>query len=359
VAYNGYHRFCEGALVILDQAFGKSLSKNRNGKELACVMRENHSAGIPSFVAFSQDMGKTWSKPQMMPFAIHRPYAKQLPDGRVLVTGRHVNGGFGTYGWCGDLHGEAGTYQIGGPRCDYTANLTDEALVIDNGPNLECRYTLLPPESSRTEVFFEAEVKADGPENKTVAFMSISRLIGGRGPMILYIAPNNVTFMRESIEFSEPMDMTQYRKITIHHRRGLCQVHIDGKLIFRTRVHREETSASDFHGGNIARRTQFGQFGDEGQSFWKMIDYSLKTPTLDDFKWAWEAESGERPDEYQRQRMIQIHGNTPDRPDHGYSSWLALEDGRIILVDYTNFGDNPGKSHLVGVYLDPEDIVQK
>ena len=36
IAHNGYHRFCEGALVVLD-----------GGARLACVMRENHSAGIP------------------------------------------------------------------------------------------------------------------------------------------------------------------------------------------------------------------------------------------------------------------------------------------------------------------------
>jgi hypothetical protein len=348
VAHDGYHRFCEGALVVMD-----------GGKELACVMRENHSAGIPSFVAFSQDMGRTWSEPQMLPFAIHRPYAKQLPDGRVLVTGRHVNGGLGTYAWCGDLHEEAGTYQIGGPRCNYTAELTDEALVIDNRSEHECRYTLLPPESSRTEVVFEAEVKVDGPKDKAAAFMSISKLTGGRGPLILYIAPNRVTLMRESIEFSKPMDMTRYRRIRIHHRRGLCQVHMDGQLLFRTRVYREEASISDFHGGNIARRTQFGQLGDEGQSFWKGTHYTLKNPTLDEFEWTWEAAKGERPDEYQRQRMIQIHANHPDQkpnPDHGYSSWIMLEDGRIFLVDYTNYGDEPGESHLVGVYLDPEDI---
>ena len=58
-------------------------------------------------------------------------------------------------------------------------------------------------------------------------------------------------------------------------------------------------------------------------------------------------------------RLIQIHGNHPDQepnPDHGYSSWLVLPDERIFLVDYTNHGDKPGKSHLVGVYLLNEDL---
>ena len=88
IANDGYHRFCEGAIVVLD-----------GGRRLACVMRENHSGGIPSFVAFSDDNGHIWTEPQMLPFALHRPYAKQLHDGRVLVTGRHVNGGLGTYAW--------------------------------------------------------------------------------------------------------------------------------------------------------------------------------------------------------------------------------------------------------------------
>jgi hypothetical protein len=57
--------------------------------------------------------------------------------------------------------------------------------------------------------------------------------------------------------------------------------------------------------------------------------------------------------------MIQIHANEPDSepwPDHGYSSWVVLDDGRIFLVDYTNCGDEPDRSHIVGVYLDPEDL---
>ena len=52
----------------------------------------------------------------MLPFALHRPYAKQLADGRIMVTGRNVNGGLGTYAWAGDLEREAGSYAIGGPR---------------------------------------------------------------------------------------------------------------------------------------------------------------------------------------------------------------------------------------------------
>ena len=165
VACDGYHRFCEGAIVLL-----------HGGSRLACVLRENHSGGIPSFVTFSEDCGHSWSAPQQLPFAIHRPYAKQLNDGRVLVTGRHVNGGLGCYAWVGDLEAEAGRHVIGGPRRKFSASLEEDALVIDNRLEHECRYTLLPPESSFSEVDFEAELRVEASGNGEVAFLSISRL---------------------------------------------------------------------------------------------------------------------------------------------------------------------------------------
>jgi len=344
--HDGYHRFCEGALVLLD-----------GGHKLACVMRENHSAGIPSFVSFSSDLGHTWSRPQMLPFAFHRPYAAQLPDGRVLVTGRHVNGGLGTYAWCGDLHAEAGHYQIGGPRTLYSASLTREALEIDNQPNHECRYTLLPPESSHSQVTFEADLRVEGPKGQGVAFLSLSKLVGGRGPLVLYVAPDRIYLSQEHPDFCRPVDMTTYRRIALHHERGLFEVRVDGEQLITTRVMREEAPLADFHGGNVTKRTQWGQFGEAGRSFWRSVTYAVHNPTLDDFKWSWRASDGAWPDRYQRTRLIQIHGNEPTAwPDHGYSSWTLLPDGRIFLTDYTNLGDPPGKSHLVGVYLDREDI---
>lgn len=346
IAHNGYHRFCEGAIVILD-----------GGKELACVMRENHSAGIPSFVSFSVDMGKTWSEPQMLPFAIHRPYAKQLPDGRVLATGRHVNGGLGTYGWCGDLNAEAGQWQVGGPRRDFAAELTREALLIENKARHECSYTLLPPESCKSEVLLEARIRVEGERDKAAAFLSISGLLSQGA--VVKIAPNWIMLNRASVEYRKTEDMTRDRTVIVHHRRGLLEVRVDGKTLISECVWRESPRLNDFHGGDPTKRTQFGQTGETGRSVWKSVSYSVKNPTLDDIEWSWDASQGLWPDEYQRRRLIQIHANPPGqkaRPDHGYSSWLMLDDGRIMLVDYTNFGDEPDRSHLVGVYLEPEDI---
>jgi hypothetical protein len=342
IAYDGYHRFCEGAIVLLEDG------------DLACVMRENHSRGIPSFVAFSTDVGKTWSKPQRLPFAIHRPYAKQLPDGRVLVTGRHVNGPIGTYAWIGDLRGEAGTCQIGGPRGEYDAELTSEALVIRSTPGSGCRYSLLPPESSLSEVRMEAVVKVDGSCDEPLAFMAISHL-----GVALAISPTGIG-VRRGVDFQKPVDMTRYRRVTIHHRGGLLQVRVDGEPVIQACIFREDSPAGGWYGqGPLFGLTQFGELGNTGQSCWKSVEYEVHNRNIEDWAWEWNAADGRWPDQYQRDRLIQIHANelTEDhQPDHGYSSWLMLPDGRIILVDYTNRGDPVGKSHLVGVYLEPDDI---
>ncbi len=344
IAHDGYHRFCEGAVVLLD-----------GGSRLACVMRENHSGGIPSFVAFSEDCGHSWSAPRMLPFAIHRPYAKQLLDGRVLVTGRHVNGGLGTYAWVGDLDEAAGHYAIGGPRRKHRASMTAGALLIENAPEHECRYTLLPPESVFSDVDFEAELRVEASAGREdVAFLSLSRL--GR---LLKIGPDHVSMRRGRHEIQHAADMTRFRRVGLRHRRGWLQVKLDGETVMQASVFREEWPASDFHGGDPMRRTQFGQWSASGRSYWRRVSYRLGNPNLDDFSWEWAAKSGAFPDQYQRDRMIQIHANHPAQkpwPDHGYSSWIQREDGGVYLVDYTNAGDAADTAHLVGVNIDGADI---
>lgn len=353
VAHDGYHRFCEGALVFLN---GGPDGGPGAGGELACVMRENHSAGIPCFVAFSNDHGATWSPPQRCPFALHRPYAKRLADGRVLVTGRHVNGGLGTYAWCGDLRAEAGTCQVGGPRRKFAAELTADALRIDNRPGHECRFSLLPPEGSRSEILFEAEVKVAGAE--PAAFLSLSRLSSNRGPVVLYLAGDHLALADRR---PAAVDFSRFRTVQLSHRGGLLQVRVDGEVVRAASVFHEELVLSEFmRGGALHARTMFGQTGDAGASWWRRVRYETRNPRLTDWRWSWEAAAGRWPDQYQRDRLTQIHGNHPEQqpgPDHGYSSWLQQEDGTIVFVDYTNLGDDGGKSHLVGALIRPEELV--
>ncbi len=342
VAHDGHYRYCEGAVVILDA-----------GQELACILRENHHAGTPSFVSFSSDQGRTWTPPAMCPFALDRPYGKQLPDGRVFVTGRHVNGPLGTYGWCGDLRQELG-YQIGGPRRKYSARLEGDELVVDNLPGHECRYCLLPPENAFSEVQFEAHIRVEGAANQASAFMSVAQ-IGA----VVQIAANGI-WTRSGVDFLHQVDMTQTRKLTVHHKRGWLQVKVDDETVINQCVFRESVPLGDVRrAGPFRGFSAWGQAGSGGRSFWREVSYEVRNRSLAPFAWTWTASSQEYPDQYQQDRLIQIHGNHPDQPpapDHGYSSWIQLDDERIYLVDYTNYGDPAGNAHLVGVYLEAEDL---
>jgi hypothetical protein len=270
-----------------------------------------------------------------------------------------VNGGLGTYGWYGDLEAEAGRWVVGGPRRKYAAELTPEALVITNRPEHECRYVLLPPESSRSEVLFEAELRVEGPQGEAAAFMSVSTHEWGGGPLLLSIAPDWVALSSRRPDKKKPVDMTKKRTVAVRHRRGLVEILVDGEVLMCGRCRRHLPIPQDFWGHSPFTRTQFGQVGEKGQSWWSRLRYEVKNATHPDISWSWDAAAGLWPDRYQRERMIQIHGHHPDQkpwPDCGYSSWVRLEDGRIMFVDYTNSGDEPNRAHIVGAHIEPTDI---
>jgi hypothetical protein len=70
----------------------------------------------------------------------------------------------------------------------------------------------------------------------------------------------------------------------------------------------------------------------------------------------WQAASGQYPNQYEIDRWLELDYNHNSRPDHGYSSWLQLPDGRIFVADYTNENAPPGKAYLKGYYLRLEEL---
>jgi len=277
-----------------------------------------------------------------------------------MVTGRNLLGGIGTYAWTGDLRKEAGYYEPGGPMAEYDAGFKDGAFVINNGPELDCRYSLLPPENTKSEVIFETELKVEGPEDRIVAFFSICGLtLHGQNGAVLNIAPDWIMLNNRGMDFAKKVDMRQYRRIKMHSRRGLLTVEVDGKVLISQSVFHESLPYNDWYSVNPGGRVQFGQLGEEGKSYWKKVHYRAVNPAMPDYDFFWTAAAGQYPDKYQRERLTLIHANEHPRikgPDHGYSSWLILNDGSIVFVDYTNCGDKPSKSHLVGARFRPEEV---
>jgi hypothetical protein len=195
-----------------------------------------------------------------------------------------------------------------------------------------------------------------------VAFLSLARVLAFRGPVVLSIASDGLGLSETLLDERKAMDMTRYREVAIRLRRGLLQVYVDEEIVFSSCVFWESLPLKDFFSEDPSKRTQFGQVGERGRSSWQRVTYRVFNPQQPLFTWQWTAQSQAWPDQYQRDRLLQVHANPilpKHRPDHGYSSWLPLKDGRILLVDYTNRGDAPGKSHLVGVHFRPEEVPSK
>jgi len=72
---------CEGAFI-----------RSPEGKSIALLMRENNRS-YNSMISFSEDEGKTWSKPREMPAALtgDRHQHSYTPDGRLFVTFRNTS----------------------------------------------------------------------------------------------------------------------------------------------------------------------------------------------------------------------------------------------------------------------------
>ena len=92
-----------------------------DGKQLAILLREN-SRKLNSFVSFSNDEGKTWSKPKQVPGALtgDRHVARYGPDGRLVIVFRdmtHENATKGDFvAWVGTyddiVKGREGQYRV-------------------------------------------------------------------------------------------------------------------------------------------------------------------------------------------------------------------------------------------------------
>ncbi len=338
VAQDKVQNYTEGGFLVLSNGL------------LACVMRNENHNGYPSFVTFSMDQGGSWSATRPLPFSGDRPYAKELSEGRVLITYRNRCGNRGTHAWIGDLT-RAG-YQIGGTHYSDLLTLESDSLHIHSTPAAVTRYILLPPESYRSDVVMEGTLRVDGPADQAVAAMEVSRL--GIGVRVcsnaLWLYNQRRADQPLSIEHTHSVNMSSFHHIRLQVRKGLARVKLDGKMVMELIV-RDEMPL---------RETWFGRIGEgEGEIWWRDFTYHTRNPSQPDHLWSWQAKLGQHPDEYQIAHMLELHANPPSKdhkPDNGYSSWVELPDRRIFLVDYTNRGDPSPTAHLYGVYFSPHNF---
>jgi hypothetical protein len=207
------------------------------------------------------------------------------------------------------------------------------------------QYNLLPPESYRSEVLFDAQVRVEGVSgapDERCAYLQLAHV-----DVRLSIAPNGLYLgdpedHHQLIDRHWPADMTQWHRLRVHHTAGLVRVYLDSTDVLRFRL----PAAGRFV------PTCFGSPRDgTGTSCWKSVSYLTRNQSEPEHAWVWDARSGQYPDQYELDRLLELHPNTHERPDNGYSSWLLLDDGEVLVLDYTNEGDPLGQSHIVACRL--------
>jgi hypothetical protein len=108
--------------------------RSPDGKQIAVLLREN-SRKFNSFVIFSNDEGRTWTKPVELPGALtgDRHTGKYAPDGRLFITFRDTTHQSLTKG---DWVGWVGTYDdiVNGREGQYRVRL------MDNHKDADCAY---------------------------------------------------------------------------------------------------------------------------------------------------------------------------------------------------------------------------
>jgi hypothetical protein len=346
VAKDCVHNYCEGQVIPLSSG------------QLACVMRDNSHNGYPSYLSFSYDQGHTWTPPQPMPFSGDRPFPGQMPDGRVLVTYRNQSGNAGTNAWLGDLFTGAG-FQVFGTHYQDAFAIEGGLLHIKNQPGGETRYTLMPPESFRSNIVLEATLRVEGPADNAIATLNVGRIgvtvyvlrdqiwcsfqRGGQGP-------NPAHPTQPGVDARHAVDMTREHRIAIKTLRGRFWVEVDGVPV----IHWAVIQGFPLEPTMFARSKQ-----SQGEVWLGSLSYQTANETEPDFAWAWEARSGKFPDQYQFDNILVVAPNPPEAgktPDEGYSSWVQLPDGKIYMVDYSNRGDAPPQSHLYAALFSQEDF---
>ena len=137
--------------------------------------------------------------------------------------------------------------------------------------------------------------------------------------------------------------MSRPRTLTLDYREGKLEVSVDGEVLLRKLVYRE----------GLWERSVIGLDAEaEGRLQVASVDYQVKNPTEPDHNWSWNAASGELPNQYELDRWVMLEANTNPQPDNGYSTWVRLSDGRILVLDYTNRDAPPGKAYLAAYYLE-------
>ena len=295
----------------------------------------NGTFGQPSRLIHSYDNGKTWEEPQLAPFYGQRTAVHKLKSGKLLVTYRNRWGTFASYAFIWDpaekLGFEPASFIWDESRCVLDkGHLT---LKTEGGPENQVFFSLYPALTGSARVELEAELRlADSSSEGCDLFAGCRVRITPHEVCVTSSSQEEAAFhsttgsLTNGSELcSRPahrfqVDATEWRRYKIVRSEGEIAVYVDGRLRLREALN---TSG--------ARLVRFGS-NLPGVSHWRSVIASVENPHGHSINWSWQADSGAYPDQFRRDRIVRLDATA----DSGYSNWDQMDDGTIVIADYTN-----------------------
>lgn len=354
------------------------------GGRLLLYAREARVDGCPGIKAYSKDNGKTWEV-QELPFGIHgRTCAGFLKDGRVMLTFRSGIGRQALWAWVGDPE-EKTTFRPAGVHFNdkHSVGLKDGALHIDSDGvrGQFTQYFLRPADSPDSTIDVTAEVKVV-ENNGCAATLSIP--FTGK----LRLLPDRVKLAHDP-SLSVKVTPGKFHLYRIVSQGGKMTLYLDGKLALETdkldrRIRRvawtpAEISMYAFAFGNERDEAWENHDGMEvapdvwdanitpkvtGYSIWRRVEAIVDDPQSGKHTISWSAQRDGFPDQFQLDNIIEVEASVAGH-DQGYSGWVELTDGRILVLAYTDDtappcppsgGGRMGISWIRGTYLQLSDL---
>jgi hypothetical protein len=304
------------------------------------------SLGQPSRLVFSNDFGRTWSKPVLSPIYAHRACVKPLQDGRLLVSYRNA---WGTPSDCVFIFdaSEKFAYQPNSLIWDESrCVLAKDALEIrsEAGRESAVEFTLYPVEDDDSAVDFEAELQ--------VVKAALNACVITAGVRVR-LTPDRVE-LADRPQDGFAIDARQWHRYQISTRGGHVTILVDGEKKLEATLDGIFTRLVRFGNrpGVIARPAAEGPQEDRrplrghqyeqnaGVSRWRRIEVRVHNRRDHSVHWTWSPASG-YPDQFRRGRVIRLEKcGTFAVGDCGYSSWAQRPRGDVVVVDY-NVGNPP------------------
>ena len=325
VSDDPYHGDAEVGIVELEP--GHLLAVTRIGYG-------NGDYGQPSRFIHSFDAGRTWGQPRLAPFYGQRTAVHRLRSGKLLVTYRNRWGTFASYAFAWDPSEELGFEPASFIWDESRCKLARGELVLstDRGDENKVFFSLYPALTGEARVEMEAEVRLAGAKSEGCdlfagCHLRLSaqgiRLVDGEDddevPTGAGPAPADTGRIGWRSKLSR-LDTSKWHRYRVVRAGGEIVVFVDGRPLLRERADTYENRLVRF-GSNLP-----------SESHWRSVRATVENKHGHSIDWSWRAEEGGYPDQFRRDRMVLLDAAV----DSGYSNWDQIEDGTIVVADYTN-----------------------